>query len=406
MALKVAGESLILCKQTSCLVGTIYRPPSEQVSYWHGVESLLYAAVKPGVSTVICGDFNVNMDTVHMTDPQLEHLRDLTSSYSLHEGVCQATRFATNGSTSTIDLIFNTFEPNNVATVLPVAFSDHAAIISSFSVTPPSPQTHSSSTYRNIKAINIDRFRHDLSMAYLCSVTEASNVSEMWSQWTNPFHSVYDDHWPVQARKPTHRCHVPWMDQQLMYLLRKRNRLHRTWLKERTDRRYESYRLARSEATSCNREKKRSHYLATFSRCEGNPRRSWQVIKELTGKVHVNPPPQCSAEEISAVFATNVDDKTRPPVLRIPSGAAPRMNLYSFQPVPIAKVRKLLQSVNSTKTTGSDGIPTVLLRLCGDMLAPSLTLLFNISLREGKLPESMKVAGIRPLFKDLGDHRE
>ena len=136
-----------------------------------------------------------------------------------------------------------------------------------------------------------------------------------------------------------------------MYLLSKRNQLHRTWLKERTDRRYESYRLAPSEATSCNREKKRFHYLATFSRCEGKARRSLQVIKELTGKVRVNPPPQCSAEEIISavhVFATIVDDKTRPPVLRIPSDAAPRMNLYSLQPVSIAKVRKLLQSVNST----------------------------------------------------------
>ena len=55
--------------------------------------------------------------------------------------------------------------------------------------------------------------------------------------------------------------------------------------------------------------------------------------------------------------------------------------------------------MNSTKATGSDGIPTVLLRLCGDTLAPSLTLLFNRSLREGKFPESMKRACIRPLFK-------
>ena len=69
-----------------------------------------------------------------------------------------------------------------------------------------------------------------------------------------------------------------------------------------------------------------------------------------------------------------------------------------------------LGSLDTSKATGSDGIPAFLLKSCADLLAPSLTLIFNASLAVGSMPDGMKLAHVTPVFKagnpqDPGNYR-
>jgi len=58
-----------------------------------------------------------------------------------------------------------------------------------------------------------------------------------------------------------------------------------------------------------------------------------------------------------------------------------------------------LKQLDINKATGSDGIPVRLLKDTADQIAPSLTMLFNKSLRLGIFPEDWKLANIVPFFK-------
>lgn len=58
-----------------------------------------------------------------------------------------------------------------------------------------------------------------------------------------------------------------------------------------------------------------------------------------------------------------------------------------------------MKKIDSTKATGSDGLPGFLLKACSDLLTPSLTRLFNMSFRSGVFPDNMKLAHVCPLFK-------
>ena len=58
-----------------------------------------------------------------------------------------------------------------------------------------------------------------------------------------------------------------------------------------------------------------------------------------------------------------------------------------------------LKSIDTTKATGSDGIPGHLLKGCASVLAPSLTKIFNTSLLSGVVPRLFKKAVITPVFK-------
>ena len=62
-------------------------------------------------------------------------------------------------------------------------------------------------------------------------------------------------------------------------------------------------------------------------------------------------------------------------------------------------VRKLLANINPHKASGPDAIPAKILKECADDLAPIITILFNKSLSEGKIPNDWKEANITAVFK-------
>ena len=113
--------------------------------------------------------------------------------------------------------------------------------------------------------------------------------------------------------------------------------------------------------------------------------------------------PICSAGSVSQVFNEIVTDTTRPLSLIAPVSSQSSFIkghvLSQFKPVDEDKVMELLAKICPSKATGSDGIPGMLLKVCADILAPSLTLIINKSLETGTIPTEMKLAHISPLHK-------
>ena len=72
-----------------------------------------------------------------------------------------------------------------------------------------------------------------------------------------------------------------------------------------------------------------------------------------------------------------------------------------IQPISItyADVSQLLTTLNVHKAPGPDKIPSHLLQLASQEIAPVLTLIINSSLHQGELPMDWKSANIVPVFK-------
>ena len=64
-----------------------------------------------------------------------------------------------------------------------------------------------------------------------------------------------------------------------------------------------------------------------------------------------------------------------------------------------AGIRKLLQKTNPRKATGPDSIPAHILKDCASELAPILTIIFNKSLQEGKVPKDWRHANVTAIYK-------
>jgi len=112
-------------KSASCLIGCIYRPPGQLLSYWESFEAMLVSASRENKDIVLCGDFNVDLCRGHS---QSSHLTDIMSSVGLTQHVTQPTRADANGSTSTLDLVYSSLHPTRQTTATPVPFSDHFAV--------------------------------------------------------------------------------------------------------------------------------------------------------------------------------------------------------------------------------------------------------------------------------------
>jgi hypothetical protein len=67
--------------------------------------------------------------------------------------------------------------------------------------------------------------------------------------------------------------------------------------------------------------------------------------------------------------------------------------------ISVKEVESCLNSIDITKASGPDCIPGQLLKLTAAEIAPSLTRLFNLSLKLGEMPVSWKQANINPIHK-------
>ena len=96
--------------------------------------------------------------------------------------------------------------------------------------------------------------------------------------------------------------------------------------------------------------------------------------------------------QFSSVF-TKEDKGTLPSLGPSPYASIPDIN------ITVPGISKLLSRLNPHKATGPDNIPSRLLKEAGDQLAPALTLLFNASLIQHRIPTAWSKAFITPIFK-------
>ena len=72
---------------------------------------------------------------------------------------------------------------------------------------------------------------------------------------------------------------------------------------------------------------------------------------------------------------------------------------FSFKSCSPNEVRKLLEKLDTKKSTGLDNLPSRMLKIATGVLAPSLAFLFNQSISSGIVPTEWKLARVTPIFK-------
>ena len=97
--------------------------------------------------------------------------------------------------------------------------------------------------------------------------------------------------------------------------------------------------------------------------------------------------------KIGINLASNVEQSSNSPETYLPNCNS------QFQNATVIDVHKILSSIDVSKSTGHDGISNKLLKDSADIIAYSLTLIFNTSINTGIFPNDFKTAIISPIHK-------
>ena len=168
----------------STLVAYVYRPPDKHM--------LVEFLSSTNSSFVICGDFNIHIDTI--LRESVNFLNTLDSC-----NITQHIHSATHLQGHTLDLILTSDSSLVLNVVVSDYISDHAMIkcLVETQITPNSQANRV--TYRRYHKINMDTLRNDLSN---CSFVACpgDTVKILYDQYTNDLSNLLDKHAPEVTR--------------------------------------------------------------------------------------------------------------------------------------------------------------------------------------------------------------
>ena len=175
---------------------------------------------------------------------------------------------------------------------------------------------------------------------------------------------------------------------------------------------YVTYCIFQPKALSLNASRlcETEYYQTKIVNCEGNQRKIFEIINELTHRKSIPKLPSGSTEELLKAFSdffVQKIEKIRQVILEsIPPNQdltyVPQHQLLStleiFNPATEEEIEKIINASKSTSCS-LDALPTTLLKKCLSVLLPVITQMINVSLSSGQFPRSFSHALVKPLLK-------
>lgn len=398
---------IIFPKQPKTVLVNIYNPPGNTNNALY-LRNTLKAAFDAGFRCLhVMGDFNLpnlDMTTGLPTNASFAcyDFYDVFQDFNLSHLV----DFPSHKQGNRLDLILSTHPEFffNIDAEEDAFPSDHFLI--NFTMDFKATLDKAPRSVFNYKKADWDGLRTALRAANLQELinTRIDNVSLACSTWTSKVIEIAKLFIPkIRLKNPNS---PPWIDGEILLLSRKKERLRRKALQSNNPNTWAAYRRARNKLRSLVN-KKYDHYVyESFSGNSENMKRFWGLVRSKC-KNKTTPPrvsyndrtestPLGKAKLFNSFFHSNFSANTNIEPPEINSFVNP--DLVNVQ-LDVVDIRLLLTTIDIKKTSGPDELSGRILRECAAELAPSLTIIFNLSLSSGTVPESWKRANVTPVFK-------
>ena len=407
-----------ICKQNvkPFLITTWYRPPNAPIDTLYRFENCLQLIDGDNKESIILGDINCDLLSEDLSS-QASELKFITGLYQYEQLISEPTRVTEN--TRTLIDHFYTTNPQNIISkgVSVVSISDHYLIygIRKFKT---NKENDKIIEYRDYKRFNEQIFLHDLKNCFSnFGLDHQCNPNISWQIWKNNF-QIWDKHAPVKRRKVGAKG-LPWLTSDLIYKKRQVNFFNRKAKTINTTEAWTTYKKVKNHYNRQIKSTKRLYYQDKLHNNSGNLKKTWNTLNELMNRKPTN-------NKISEMKGENgeIIDETQIPdafnkyfvelgeklASKIPRSSIspdsfltdvyyPDTGLFNFQEIPENHVLNLLCGLDSKKATGIDGISSRILKLSANVIAPSLSLIFNQIISTGIFPNDWKIARITPIFK-------
>ena len=156
-----------------------------------------------------------------------------------------------------------------------------------------------------INANSLNRLMAELNAMNWSFIYENETDDQLgYTDFINIFKKVYDKCIPIIYVKRKVNPSKPWLTEGLMKCIKVKNKLYKERVKSLSHLRIEIYKRYRNKPNNIIRAKEKRYYETLFQKNENNLRRSWQVIKDITGK-HKHGPIMSKRFKVNS---TEIDD--------------------------------------------------------------------------------------------------
>lgn len=394
---------LMIPKSKSFLLSVVYRPPQDN-SFFDKFQ-LELDAIDQAHEYLVLGDLNCDMQR---RLPETKKLRALMLQFQLSQLIKQPTRLTATSSTL-LDIICTTNkEKIGESGVMHLSISDHSLVYivrQARSIKLP-PKTVS---FRNYSRFDNETFIEDVRSTPFHIIETCDDVDTCWSLWKSMFTEICDNYAPLVTRRLRgNPC--PWLNGIIKELMRKRDNLHKTAIDSKLPDDWQAYKLLRNRTNKQIHHAKENYFKTEIAENKSSPNSIWKSIKKLMPKKSKSPTstmqingepisqPLTVADHFNEYFVSigTVLCSIIPTSLLNGQSNGPR---FSFDEIQIESVASQLRHLDPKKGAGLDNIPCRLLKSSADLIAPSLTYIYNLSLVSGTFPGDWKTAKVVPLFK-------
>ena len=400
------------------IVGTYYRPPSNDESSLTNLNLSLDRILVPNISTSyvwLGGDFNLgHIDwsvpsvTPGKPQPKLhQQLLDIISDHNLHQMTDKATR-----NDRILDLFFTSIPSttNKVTTLPPIGKADHDIVYKENDIwfkrvreAPRKIYKYNQAQWDNIKS-DLDTTLQSLKQDH------DKDINSLWNIFkVNLLTSIEKN---VQKKMITYKHRLPWVTNSLRKLINRKNKAYSN--RKKNPNKYKELKRAVQKEL-------RSAYWNYIERIitdipidepdqhitsKAKPKNLFSYIKSIRTENSGVAPLKSDGilvtdtqekanilnNQFQSVFTnernTNIPDKGPSP-----HSEMPHISIHN------PGILKLLSNLNPHKACGPDNIHSRVLKELREHTAPILTLLFTKSLETGITPTDWKHANVAPVFK-------
>ena len=414
------------------IYGCIYRHPCMDADLFNEyLDKLLKKITSEKKIADLMGDFNTDLLKTE-TDEAISNYYDTWTSHLFVPHITLPTRITTRSKTL-IDNIFSN-DPDfacGVSGNFTFSISDH---LPQFLLKPDSlkhpPKKHN--VYRRSKDYNKEELVADFLTINWNEVISPQRMDSDFSfnSFMESVNVILDKHmpWKKMNKKDFKLEAKPWITRGILNSIKRRDTLLKKYIAcpegDRKNELHRQYKTVRNRIVALIRLSKKNHYQNYFTQNSTDLKKTWKGIKSvinikaasdsLPSSMLINDNNESDPTKIAEgfnSFFSSIAGKLQDNICSVNTDFNKYLSdrvatNFVMHSADTEEILRIILSLNNSKSTGPNSIPTEILKLLGPSICVPLKEIINISFATGIYPEKLKIAEIVAVLKNKGDPRQ
>ena len=421
---------IVACKiehaSNTIALAEIYRAPNSDISEFMKNYQKLISMFSIYNNVVLCGDFNLDL-LKSSTNKPTQHFVDLNTDNDFFNTIYKPTR-VTHSTATLIDHIYvkdlkqKLVDPLDIDSAIVIDdISDHFPCILNIKNFFNHKSNYKTIHYRKITKDGLLNANHEL-LHTDWSFIENVDCNVAYDTFIEYLTGILDKHTPMSLInvKEGDTVREPWYTKSILKSVRKRKKLYKMFLCKGDVASKTAYTKYRNSLNRLIKFEKKKYFTERFEKFRHDTNVTWGLIKNLSkqsknkkdiissiklkNKIvdkpneiadHFNRHFTSICGKLKSKIQTNTNNSFTTYLEKMPK----QTENLSLNPCNEVEIDTIIGNIKNKKSSGVDNISNYLMKelVCG--LRTPLCIIANISIKSGIFPSKLKIAKVKPLFK-------